>query len=246
MIDVRKESAMLHISGLRDPLARPLHEVLGGKVPTDITWHWESYDAQHAPFILTRLRQILAPPSTVHLDLQEGQLRITGRAPQDWWQRIDVIAKLVPGVTSVDRSQGIAVEREELAQTVAQVQSQEILFEPGSEQLVPGQEAQLDRIATQIQTIVRLAATLRLGIELQVIGSSAPSDDITPSDLAALQRNRAETAISALVARQVPRSVCQASEGRLTTNGDPQRLSGDLDEEAKAKMRRVTFRVQTW
>ena len=86
-----------HVYGLRDPLAEDptpiLHEFDSG-----IVAHWEPIQATDTSIVHKRVRQLMAPPLTVKLLLEEGTLRVQGRAQTDWIRRARILAPAIPGV----------------------------------------------------------------------------------------------------------------------------------------------------
>lgn len=83
--------------GLRDPLAEDPDPVVHAFDP-DIRTHWESIQSNDMVMTRKRVQQVLAPPQTVKLLLEDGTLRAVGRATSEWIERTRLLAPTLPGV----------------------------------------------------------------------------------------------------------------------------------------------------
>ncbi|MGE0488746.1 MAG: OmpA family protein [Vulcanimicrobiota bacterium] len=83
--------------GLRDPLSADPDPVVRAFDP-DIRTHWESIQSNDMVMTRKRVQQILAPPQTVKLLLEDGTLRAVGRATSEWIERTRLLAPTLPGV----------------------------------------------------------------------------------------------------------------------------------------------------
>jgi OOP family OmpA-OmpF porin len=101
-----KQRGGYQVSGLLDPLAPdPLTVPAVARLCTDMTIHsqWQTYYALHPTFVAARARQMLAPPDTVTLRLENhGILQATGEAPYAWTLETRRLVRLIPGVTQLD------------------------------------------------------------------------------------------------------------------------------------------------
>jgi CHASE2 domain-containing sensor protein len=88
------------IAGLHDPLAADPDVLLAtcGIDPARVTSQWQPYHALLPAFMLARVRHVLDPPETVTLELDNGVLSATGRAPHAWIVTARQQARLIPGI----------------------------------------------------------------------------------------------------------------------------------------------------
>lgn len=96
----------LRARGLRDPLAREPRALLAGTELPDgqVELRFDRYHAAHGPFVLQRLMRALRPLPTTSLTLEDGVLRILGRAPHRWIEAASRMAPLAAGVEVLDLS----------------------------------------------------------------------------------------------------------------------------------------------
>ena len=104
------------IAGLRDPLAVDPQVLLKecGFDPTHVVSKWEPYYALCSSFILTRAKQILRPPETVTLTLQDGVLAARGTASPAWIMTARQQSALLPGITQFQETQLINTDEQQL------------------------------------------------------------------------------------------------------------------------------------
>ena len=102
--EVIQQGDIHHIYGLRDPLARQPSALLATSMldPGTVVHHFQPYQALTHEFILKRARNILAPPASVDISLNDGVMKLDGVAPPDWIQSTRGISRLIPGVAHVD------------------------------------------------------------------------------------------------------------------------------------------------
>jgi OOP family OmpA-OmpF porin len=104
--EVIQQGDTYHIYGLRDPLARQPSALLAKSMldPGIVVHHFQPYQALTHEFILERAKNILAPPASVDISLNDGVMKLAGVAPPDWIQSTRGISRLIPGVSRVDDS----------------------------------------------------------------------------------------------------------------------------------------------
>jgi outer membrane protein OmpA-like peptidoglycan-associated protein len=95
-----KHGGKFVVSGLRDPLAAdPLQLLATVALPGErVVSRWEPYQAFYPAFVLNRAKQILRPPETVALRLQDGTLYASGSASHAWVANARQLSRLLPGV----------------------------------------------------------------------------------------------------------------------------------------------------
>ncbi|MDJ0973475.1 MAG: hypothetical protein QNJ98_03380 [Planctomycetota bacterium] len=96
----------LHARGLRDPMARePITLLEGIELPeNEIALTFDPYHASHEPFVLERITKALRPLPTITLTLEDGTLRVAGRAPHRWIEAARRTAPIAVGVETLDLS----------------------------------------------------------------------------------------------------------------------------------------------
>ena len=102
------------LRGLRDPDARDPLEILreGGVDTAAVELSFEPYTSLEPAFVLARARRALAPPGTVHLELDAARLIARGRASGGWVRRARNMAPALSGIDELDESELVDVDLE--------------------------------------------------------------------------------------------------------------------------------------
>lgn len=102
--EVMKQSDVYHIYGLRDSLAEQPSALLAASMLSadTVVHHFQPYQALTQEFILQRARNILTPPASVDISLNDGVMKLVGVASPDWIQSAREIGRLIPGVAYID------------------------------------------------------------------------------------------------------------------------------------------------
>ncbi|MEM7518853.1 MAG: hypothetical protein AAF368_18265, partial [Planctomycetota bacterium] len=106
---------VLHVSLLRDPLARSDEEILAGVSDVDrgrVQTREIAYLATDPVLLLRRAKSVLEPPASVNVTLDENRLVLRGEAPEAWIQRAEQRAVGLSGIRGFDVTQ--LVNRDEL------------------------------------------------------------------------------------------------------------------------------------
>lgn len=238
------ESDQLHVYGLRDPLARTIEQIAPSGAVPKVVWHGVAYSSQHDTFILARVTRLLAPPTTVQLTFQQGILRSIGDAAHNWIQRAQAIAMLVPGIEQVDLSQCRDLDREDFLKNKRALESIEIYFRPGAAELDGDQLDKFQELSRLIPQLLKSTQVLRIRIEIDAIGSSAPTDSLAEEEIHNLRRSRGERVIDELTARGLPRQIFAAKES--PPKALPDLPTGELSAEEVRRARRVVLQLRTW
>lgn len=227
------------ISGLRDPLATdPIKLMQQANLhPDAVTSHWEPYLSLDSEFIAKRAKQLLKPPQTVSLKVDEnGILHATGFAPQQWIVETRQLVRAIPGITKFQEDNLIAAELGQLEPSKKQIEKQVLLFAEGTTQLIPGQDKTLLALVGEIKKLSDFAGALDKDVRIQIVGHT----DNTGAEQTnmKLSQARGEAILSTLV-----------SLGLKATNlssvgvGTREPLQNDLTVQDKALNRSVTFKV---
>lgn len=89
------------VFGLRDRLARDPEEVFSDfrlYLPS-VKFSWEPFQSDHELILRTRIRNLLQPPGTVKIEVDEsGTVTASGRASKAWIEKARYQSTLIPGV----------------------------------------------------------------------------------------------------------------------------------------------------
>ncbi len=96
------ENGQHFLTGMRDPLAKEPAEIALGLQITDVIMRWTHYQDLTSNFIEKRVRQRLAPPSTVQLRLEGDTLHLSGHASPAWIDKAIDKANTVAGINNLE------------------------------------------------------------------------------------------------------------------------------------------------
>ncbi len=99
-----KVDGKLFIKGLRDPLARPLTELLAQSRLTvdDLSPQFQPFRSLQAEMVLKRASKLLSPPPNVALDTRDNELLVSGFASEAWIDSIDKTLVLSTGAEHIN------------------------------------------------------------------------------------------------------------------------------------------------
>lgn len=238
-----KHDGKRFLAGLRDPLAADPDAILRNETaldPSGVVARWEPYQALGARFVLARARQILDPPATVELKLDQGVLSASGIAPHDWIVEARRIARALPGITDFDDqklSDQDLKEPEALRQRIQQVV---IRFITGSAQIAPGQDQTMRAVRADIQNLLAMAPAAGRRVRLELIGHTDTEGDELANQR--LSQQRAEKLLSMLFPKHTTPDSLIAS---VIANGvgSTQPVHAETSETDKQFNRSVSFKV---
>jgi len=173
----RKINGRYYISGLRDPLARQVDEIisLSGMDPNRILSRWDPFYALDETTVIQRARFILQPPPTVELMLANGALSAQGSAPHNWVERFRNQAGAIPGILGYDDAGLIDSDMSRLRAATAALERQRIYFELGRAQIDESQRTVLAETLKFLERIQSLQASMGVVVRIAVIGQTDPS-----------------------------------------------------------------------
>ncbi len=180
--DARREEGKYVVEGLRDPLAPDPGQLLTGTgiKPDHVVGHWEPVYILSDAFTLRRARQVLQPPSSVILQVNDGRLSAKGDASHAWVTAAHRNAPLIAGVKSFDASGLRDLDEKRLKQLVSEVGKYTISFSIGSDNVDIGQETTLRQLAAAVGRLQHQARILGKRIRVVLTGYADPSG---PADL---------------------------------------------------------------
>lgn len=106
IIEATDDTSPYQITALRDPLSMNPASIIHqqGYTDSDIHLHMIPYQSLQEDFVLLRAKQILSPPESVSLRIEQGILHASGTASLSWIERVRNFAPLIAGITRFDSS----------------------------------------------------------------------------------------------------------------------------------------------
>lgn len=225
--DAGRQGGKYFVSGLRDPLARDPSDLTRdtGLSADSVVGHWQAFQALTHDFVLARAKQILDPPKTVTLTLEDGMLQAEGFARQDWLTETRRLVRLLPGVNQYRDDKVLDLER---------IENPLLMFQLDQTELLPGQEEKLNQLVADIRRLQSLAGNQQVRIEI----TGRTDNSGTEARNTTLSQGRAET-IGAILTSRVP-----AGPGlKIITVGSKEKLREERTESDRAMNRSVTLKV---
>jgi outer membrane protein OmpA-like peptidoglycan-associated protein len=229
------------IGGLRDPLAADPLDMLSpaGVDPARVTSQWAPYESLDPAIVQKRLQISLDPPPSVALSVKDDKIIATGLAPSFWLERARLVARLLPsGAPTLDLSHVQNVTDPELDQLSQAIQATSIRFDYNQPLPATGQDATLDLLASQLNSLASLAAAWHVTIQVMVTGHADASG--TGAFNLSLSVERAEAVRALLKKRGVdPDMLAVRGAGALEPleNTEPPTTADSID-------RRVSFSIE--
>jgi len=233
-----KRSGKHYIFGLRDPLAPdPVEMLKEAKLePDKVIFYWEPYHSFYPVFMLKRIKDILASPETVTLELKNGILRADGSASHQWIVETRKLVKIIPGLVQYQDDGIIDIERRDMEIISEKINGQFLLFRTRESEIASGQENTLRELVGDIEKLLRLAQTLDKNAHIEIAGHT-DSSGAEKANLH-LSQERADNILSILVSKGL-------KEYNFTTTGvgSKQPLREEITELDREFNRCVTFKV---
>ena len=178
----------------------------------------------------------LKPPQTVTLELKGDTLRARGAASQQWLREAQQKVKTISAISTFQYDQLVNTDIERLKKIMQNIDQQVLFFHSGSETLIPGQQAAIDTLITQLKELDALAAAVKKGYQIRITGhsDSAGTDEFNMQ----ISQQRAETILAILI-----------SSGLKNENfvargvGHTQPLRPETNLQDRSFNRAVTFKV---
>jgi OOP family OmpA-OmpF porin len=235
VVSAARSGGRYFVSGLRDPLARDPEQILRASnlSPGTVTGRWQPYQALEPRFVLARAREALRPPRGVTLDLRDGVLSVSGRAPATWIAEARRLAPLVAGVRRLDATGPLNAE---IQSAVERIGKSTVLFGKGTARLAAGQDDVVRNLALEIGRLDTLAGAAGGHVRIEIVGHT-DADGASDSNLP-LSRARAEHMRTLLGTEAAPHIEMVA-----TGIGSSQPAFPGVTEAEKQQNRRVSFRV---
>lgn len=234
VIAADKRHGKFFISGLRDPLAAdPLMIMKSANLsPAQVISRWESYLSQQPEFVEARAKQVLQPPQTVSLKVDENNiLYATGYASEQWIAESRKLLQLIPGINQF-RLNLVDPDLRELQLSKDKIEHSNLSFLEGT-QLSPGSEQTIQTLVKEIPKLFNSAQIVNQRVQIQIVGHT-DSDGSQVNNIK-LSQARAQKVLSILNSQGLKTI-------NFTTVGVGSRDSL-LGKQSKISNRRVSFKV---
>jgi OOP family OmpA-OmpF porin len=227
------------IAGLKDPMAVEPQSLMAasGLDPASVTSSWTPYQALDPSFVLARAKNLLAPPETVAITLQQdGVLEASGLAPPQWIADARKLALAVPGITRFKDDRLIDARWAEMGRLRDKVVVYNVLFGEGQATPLPTAQTTLNSLIADIARLASLARAAGRPLSIEVIGHT---DGSGAEGLNRLLSQRRAEAVRAVLAAKLPPGVTLTVKG--VSNAEP--LREERTDEDRAWNRRVAVNV---
>ncbi len=179
VLDAGWREGRYHIAGLRDPLAPDPDELLAeaGLAETPVTGQWTAYQALHPQLVLARAGRVLAPPASVSMALQDGVLKLSGRASNAWIREASLMVRSLAGIERADLS---ALEDSDLAALKTLVPTLEepvFFFLADRQNMWPGQERKFNAFLEAVRHFEQLSRRIGVSYVIEIRGHAPASGD---------------------------------------------------------------------
>ena len=161
------------ISGMRDPLAAdPKNFVKQVNLdPKQVDTQWKPYLSFEPQLMTRRAKQMLKPPATASLQVNEsGLLQVKGSAPHRWILELRKLWRFIPGVIEFDEGNLVATELNQLHSYKQEIEQIKLLFEEGKTNLLPSEDDKLKNLKINLQKLFDTAQYLDRNIRIEIIG----------------------------------------------------------------------------
>ena len=197
VVSEEKRGGKYFITGLRDPMAiDPSTKFEATNIaPENVISRWEPYQSAHPEFALARAKELLQPPETITLRLEDSALVAEGIASRAWIEEARRLTHMISGVKAFREENLVdadgTVHRIETIKQ--QIEQSAITFDAGSRELSLDQDDALRKIASDIQALDSLSR--------EIAGYTDQSG--TEEGNQRLRQQRAETIRAALIGKGV-------------------------------------------
>ena len=238
LVNAQKRHGKYFISGLRDPMAAdPIGMMKQANFnPDAVISRWEPYLSLDSKIIEKRAIELLQPPKTVSLRVDENRiLYATGYASHQWIVETQKTVRFISGITQFKENL-IETDLKEVESLKEQIEQQVLHFVTGATELEPGQDDTLQKLISQIQKLSDSAPFLGKNVQIKILGHT--NKEGTKEANIRLSQARAQAILSTF-----------ASQGIKTTNlsaegvSQSEPLHAELTEQDKVFNRSVSFKV---
>jgi outer membrane protein OmpA-like peptidoglycan-associated protein len=226
------------ISGMRDPLAiDPNALIKQAKLdPNKVITNWEPYLSLQPQFTTKRVEQLLQPPKTVSLKVDENHiLHVTGSAPRQWILEARKLWRFIPGVTQFRENNLVKLELSQLQSYKKQVEQEVFFFQEGTTEFIPKEDNKLPRLLLSIEKLLDAAKYLDKDVRIDIVGHANTNG--TEQINLTLSQARAHRILSYLTAQGI-----NTSRLRAVGVGSSQALQSEIIDDRDPNLK-VSFKV---
>jgi OOP family OmpA-OmpF porin len=180
----------LLINGLYDPLSEhPDTLIAKSRLQAhEIQSHWQAYQSLAPVFVEQRLKQLLQPPPSVNLTLDNhNRLVITGIADEAWINKLAIITPAVAGVSGID-SDKLQSYQQQIEILITHVKNIAVYFMLSSTDLSEEQAQQLLSLVTVLQQIQTLSHSINKTPHLLITGQADGTGTLEKNSVLAQKR----------------------------------------------------------
>lgn len=183
------DNGQLLINGLYDPLSEhPDTLIAQSRLQADeIQSHWQAYQSLAPVFIEQRLKQLLQPPPTVSLTLENNRLVITGIADEAWINKLAIITPAIAGVSGVD-SDKLQSYQQQIEILNTQIKNIAVYFMLSSTELNEEQAQKLADLVAALQQIQALSHSINKTPHLLITGQADVTGTLEKNSVLAQKR----------------------------------------------------------
>ena len=238
ILSAQKKAGKYHIYGLLDPMAEDPKSSLQKeeKNRLKIISHWKNFYSLDPEFVFKRAQQILAPPSTIELELSGNIIFAKGQASQTWIEIFQKTASTIPGIDGFNDDMIKNIDKEALDIALEELLKLKIYFETNSTKFSKGQETVLIQVFNTIQNIQTLKFRLKSPVQIIILGhtDSSGSEKLNQT----LRQNRAETIYNHLIVKGINPAI-------LTVSGIVTEISlfREISIDDKQYNRAISFKI---
>ncbi|MBW4685966.1 MAG: OmpA family protein [Komarekiella atlantica HA4396-MV6] len=238
VIDTKQIAGKYFIFGMRDPLAVDPNTLIQqtNLNPKKIISQWKPYLSLEPQFTVKRVEQLLQPPKTVLLQVDNnGILQVTGFAPHRWILEARKLWHFIPGITQFKETKFVELEFRQLELYKKQIEQEKFFFLEGSIELIPSETDKLNNLVLVLRKLLNIVNYLGKNVDIQIIGHTNPTGTEQKNML--LSQARANKILSYLNSQRINTSKFRAIGVSSSLSLQP------LTAEAQKADRRVSFKV---
>ena len=233
-----KRSGLYHVYGFRDPLASdPVDLLKKDKFkPEKFVFHLESYTSTRPQVVLKRIEKILESPETVHLELKDDVLNISGSASHSWIAKMKEALKTVSWISRYDDRNLSDQDERDFDILKGKIEQRFFLFEFRSAEMLAGQEPEFQAFIQDLKSFLNLAKSLGKAVSIDIIGHA---DSLgTENANLVISQERAEKILSIILKENL-----DPKNFRTTGVGSRELFREEKTNQDRELNRRVTVRV---
>ncbi|MDR9897590.1 OmpA family protein [Aetokthonos hydrillicola Thurmond2011] len=238
VLQAGRQHGKYFISGMRDSSGVDPNMLMtqADLNPKTVITEWKPYLSLEPPFVLKRAKDLLQPPQTVSLKVDErGILYVSGSAKREWILELRKLWRFIPGVSQLQEKNLVDLELSKLEEYKKQIEKQMPFFVQGTTEFLPNQESKLQNLVITVQKLLDLAKNIDKDVRIQIVGHTDTTGTEQTNIL--LSQARANKILSYLSSAGI-----NTKNFRALGVGSTVPLNGG-NVQTKESLRRVSFEV---